>query len=101
MTHYSSHGTMEPLYLILILLIDLYTLYITDMQSIVSVLQIILGILLVITILLQQSAGGLGAGFGGGGTVFTTKRGVDKVLFQATIALSILFFALALASVLI
>jgi len=71
------------------------------MQNILSVVQIILGVLLIVTILLQNSGSGLGAGFGGSSTVFTTKRGVDKILFQATIAISLLFFAVALASVLI
>lgn len=71
------------------------------MQNILAVVQIILGVLLVIVVMLQQSGSGLGAGFGGSGTVFTTKRGVDKILFQATIAISILFFATALAGILI
>jgi len=71
------------------------------MQNILSVLQIILGILLVTVVLLQNSGSGLGAGFGGSSTVFTTKRGVDKILFQATIAISILFFAVAIASILV
>ncbi len=65
------------------------------------IIQVVLAVLLMAAVLLQQRGAGLGAGFGGSGTVFTTKRGVDKVLFQATIVISILFFAVALISVLI
>ena len=71
------------------------------MKDILSIIQIILSVLLIVTVLLQQRGAGLGAGFGGSSTVYTTKRGVDKILFQATIVISILFFANALASILI
>jgi preprotein translocase subunit SecG len=63
--------------------------------------QIILSVLLVAVILLQQKGTGLGGAFGGTSNVFSAKRGVDKVLFQATIALSILFFLTAIVTLLI
>jgi len=69
------------------------------MKSILQILQIILSILLIIVVLLQKSEAGLGSAFGGGGgNVYTTKRGADKVLFNATIVISILFFAVAIIS---
>ncbi len=71
------------------------------LQQIIAVSQLILAVLLIAVILLQQKGAGLGSAFGGSGTVYTTKRGVDKILHQATIVISILFFALALANVLI
>ncbi|MBI2990290.1 MAG: preprotein translocase subunit SecG [Candidatus Magasanikbacteria bacterium] len=71
------------------------------LTSIISILQIILAALLILVVLLQQKGSGLGAAFGGSNTVYTTKRGVDKVLFQSTIVISILFFATALANVLL
>jgi preprotein translocase subunit SecG len=52
-------------------------------------------VLLVITILLQVKGAGGGL-FGGGETQFRTRRGVEKVLFQITIGLAIVFVALAL-----
>lgn len=70
-------------------------------KQIISISQLILAVLLIIVVLLQQKGSGLGAAFGGSSTIFTTKRGVDKVLFQATIAISILFFAAALAHLLV
>lgn len=46
--------------------------------------------------MLQQKGAGIGAAFGGSGTMFTTKRGVDLVLHKSTIVISILFFGIAL-----
>lgn len=66
-------------------------------MSIVSILpyvQAVLAVLLTIGILLQRSEAGLGGEFGGsgwgGGTVYT-RRGAEKLLFRATVAVSILF----------
>jgi len=56
-------------------------------------IQITLAILLVIAIILQQSGAGLGGAFGGSdsASINHTRRGGEKVLFQATIVLGILF----------
>jgi protein translocase SecG subunit len=65
-----------------------------------NILQIIFAVLLVASILLQARGTGLGAGFGGEGNVYRTKRGVEQKLHQITIALSIIFFGISLANVL-
>ena len=70
-------------------------------SNIIAIFHLILAVLLVIVILLQQKGSGLGAAFGGSGTVHTTKRGVDKVLHQATIVISILFFLIAFVNLFI
>jgi preprotein translocase subunit SecG len=67
-------------------------------NTIFTVLQVIFAVLLTGVILIQQKGAGLGAGFGGSGTLFTTKRGVDLILHKLTIVISILFFAVALAT---
>ena len=61
--------------------------------SILPWLQVIFSVLLVGAILLQQSKEGLGAAFGGdtSGGVSYAKRGAEKLLFNATITLAILF----------
>lgn len=64
-----------------------------------SIIQIILSILLVAAILLQQRGTGLGAAFGGAAEVFRTKRGIEKGLFYASIAISGLFFLTAVLNV--
>ena len=54
-------------------------------------LQIIVSILLIIAIVFQQRGTGLGSVFGGGLSSYYTKRGIEKTLFIATIALAALF----------
>ena len=65
----------------------------------IQIIQIILAITLIIIILLQVKGGGLGSIFGGDGGVYRTRRGIEKTLYQATVALSVLFFAISLVSV--
>lgn len=54
-------------------------------------------------ILLQARGAGLGSVFGGSssGTVFKTRRGVEKLIFNLTIVFAILFAAVSLLSSLI
>lgn len=68
-------------------------------QLLLPIIQIVLSVLLVAAILLQQRGSGLGAAFGGEGNVFRTKRGVEKILFYATIGIAILFFVNAIVTV--
>ncbi len=69
------------------------------MQTYLSIAQIVLSIALILIILLQVRGGGLGGIFGQPDAVFRTKRGVEKTLFQLTIALVVIFIVLALISV--
>lgn len=65
-------------------------------EIIYNTVQLILAVLLIITILLQQKGAGLGGVFGGSGNIYSTKRGLDKILFHATIVLAVIFFAVSL-----
>ena len=56
-----------------------------------NVAQIILSIAIILAVLFQVRGGGLGGIFGQPDTVYRTKRGVEKTLFQLTIALVVLF----------
>ncbi|MEK7151768.1 MAG: preprotein translocase subunit SecG [Patescibacteria group bacterium] len=58
----------------------------------ITIVQIVLAALLIITILLQQRGSGLSGAFGGEGGVYSTRRGVEKIIFRATIVIAILFF---------
>ena len=71
------------------------------MTTILNIAEIILGVLLITAILLQQKGSGLGATFGGGGSIQTTKRGIEKTLYRATIVLAILFFGLSFIHILL
>jgi len=69
------------------------------MQTYLSIAQIVLAIALILAILLQVRGGGLGGIFGQADTVYRTRRGVEKTLFQLTVALVVLFVILAIISV--
>ena len=71
------------------------------MKAYIGIAQIAVSILLIVSVLLQARGTGLGAAFGGEGNVYRTKRGVEKVLFRATIVLAVLFIGLALAAFLV
>ena len=65
-------------------------------------IQVILSILLIGSILLQQSSAGVGGAFGGSdGGGFHTRRGMEKVLFRSTIVLSLLFGLSAFTALLV
>ena len=66
------------------------------MQTYFSIAQIVLAIALVLAILFQVRGGGLGGIFGQSTTVYRTKRGVEKTLFQVTIVLVVLFVIISI-----
>lgn len=66
------------------------------MDTYLSIALIILSLALILIILLQARGGGLGGIFGSASSVFRTKRGIEKTLFQLTIVLVVLFIALSL-----
>ncbi|MCC6934820.1 MAG: preprotein translocase subunit SecG [Candidatus Yanofskybacteria bacterium] len=67
------------------------------MNNILTYVQVGSAVLLIITILLQQRGQGLGSGIGGGSMEYSTKRGVEKGVFYATIVLAILFIGVSVA----
>jgi len=69
----------------------------------VQIIQIVVSIALIAVILIQaKGQGGLGGIFGGEGAgVYRTRRGVERILFNVTIALAVVFFAMSIVSVLI
>ncbi len=69
------------------------------MQLYLNIAQIILSIALVLAILLQIRGGGLGGIFGQPSTVYRTRRGVERTLFQLTIVLIVLFLVVSIISI--
>lgn len=65
----------------------------------IDIALIITSIALIASVILQSKGAGLG-GFTGGdmGSVFTARRGIEKILFWITIGLSTLFFVLSIAA---
>ncbi|MBU2577854.1 preprotein translocase subunit SecG [Patescibacteria group bacterium] len=62
------------------------------MKSILLIIQILLSVTLIVLILLQTRSGGLGNAFGFNMDAYSTRRGVEKVIFKTTIVLTVLFF---------
>lgn len=70
------------------------------MQMILKIAQIIVAAALVALILLQQRGTALGSSFGGGegGDFYSTRRGVQKKIYWATIVLGAAFIILAIVN---
>ena len=62
-----------------------------NLGSILQITALISAALDILLILLQQRGASLGAGFGGSSELFTTRRGLDKSLFNTTIIFTLVF----------
>ena len=71
------------------------------MNTILYYLQIAVSIALIVLISLQQRGTALGAGFGGGGEIYSTKRGAQKKIYYATVAAAALFLILGVLYILL
>jgi preprotein translocase subunit SecG len=70
------------------------------MEDFLNIALIITAVALILSVILQSKGAGLGGLTGSdSGGVFTARRGIERVLFWITIVLSIVFFSLALTSV--
>ena len=72
------------------------------MEQFLDYAMIITSIALITSVVLQSKGAGLG-GLSGGDTggVFSARRGIEKTLFRITIILSVIFFSLAIYTVMI
>ena len=62
-----------------------------NIDSILQIITVVSAILTILAILLQQRGASLGAGFGSTGELFTTRRGIDKSLFEVTVIFAVIF----------
>ena len=62
-----------------------------NLGSILQITALVSAVLDILLILLQQRGASLGAGFGGSSELFTTRRGLDKSLFNTTIVFTVVF----------
>jgi preprotein translocase subunit SecG len=69
----------------------------------IQIIQIILCVAVIVFILLQARGAGLGSAFGGtsAGSVFKTRRGVERLIFNITIVFVVLFAIVSLISALV
>jgi preprotein translocase subunit SecG len=68
------------------------------MFLVLTIIHIIACIGLIALVLLQTSEGGLGSAFGGG-EIYHTKRGIEKLFFIMTIVLALVFTATSIGNV--
>lgn len=69
------------------------------MQTYLMIAQIVIAVALIIAVLLQVRGGGLGGIFGQPDSVYRTRRGAEKTLFQLTIVLVVLFIIIAIVAI--
>lgn len=72
-----------------------------EIETILQIITIASAVLMVIAILLQQRGASLGAGFGSSGELYTSRRGLDRSLYRATVVLAFIFVGSILAALLL
>jgi len=63
-----------------------------------NIITILVSILLIMMIMIQTKGSSFGTGFGGGGSMYTSRRGFEKTLFNATIGVAAFFVLIAIVS---
>lgn len=71
------------------------------MKNILLIVNIVVAISITGLILLQGKGAGLGSAWGGGGEMFQTRRGIEKMTLRITVVLIVVFFTLSLISFLL
>ncbi len=66
------------------------------MKNFLLILNIVLSVLIIVFILIQGKGAGLGSAWGGGGEMFQTRRGMEKVILRLTTAFIIIFLVVSL-----
>ena len=66
------------------------------MKSFLLILNIVLSVLIVVFILVQGRGAGLGSAWGGGGEMFQTRRGMEKIILWLTIIFIVIFLTVSL-----
>lgn len=71
-----------------------------EFTNALNIVQIFISIMLILVVLLQAKGSGFGSALGGSSSsVYRTRRGVEKTLFQSTIGLVIVFVLVSVLSV--
>ena len=70
------------------------------MQTYLNIAMVIVSILLVLLIIIGARNSAVGNVFGGDSPVYHARRGIERTLFNATVWVSVIFFVLAILSVL-
>lgn len=71
------------------------------MQVYLNIGMIIVSVLLITLIIVGARNSTVGSVFGGDSPVYHARRGIERVVFNATVWVSVIFFVLAILSVLV
>lgn len=66
------------------------------MKNVLLILNIVFSVLIVVFILIQGRGAGLGSAWGGGGEMFQTRRGMEKVILWLTTIFIVIFLIVSL-----
>ncbi|VVA44349.1 Preprotein translocase subunit SecG [Candidatus Roizmanbacteria bacterium] len=66
------------------------------MKDFLLILNIVFSVLIVVFILIQGRGAGLGSAWGGGGEMFQTRRGMEKIILWLTTIFIIIFLVVSL-----
>ena len=69
------------------------------MQVYLNIVQILISIVLIIVVLLQTRGAGFSATFSSDSSIYRSRRGVEKTLFNFTIGLAVVFVLISIVSV--
>lgn len=70
------------------------------MKNVILIFQLATSVALIVLIILQAKGVGLGRSWGGAGEFYKSRRGVEKIIFQATVALVALFLTSSILTLL-
>lgn len=68
------------------------------MLNILFVVQTIIAVVLIVAVLLQLKGQGFSGSFNDNNSIYRTRRGVEKTLFQFTIVLAIAFMVIGVVT---
>lgn len=69
------------------------------MATAIDLAMIIISLILILVVLLQTKGSSFSGAFGGdSGSIYRTRRGIEKTLFQFTIGIAAVFVVLAIVS---
>lgn len=68
------------------------------MKPFLLIVNMVLAVVIVALILLQGKGAGLGSAWGGGGELFQTRRGIEKVTLRLTVLFIVIFFIISIVN---
>lgn len=66
------------------------------MLKLLTIMEYVVSVLIIASVLLQHRGSGLGGAFASSGNAYRSKRGVEKFLFNATIAFAVVLVVVTL-----